>query len=135
MTADDAAARPRPEPGTVEVELLAPQVVMISLRGECDISTAPQLAEALARTRNSTDTLINLSACEFIDSTIIRLLSTAQHSGDARRGRLAVVTPSMESSVVRRVFDLMRLRDVFSVYETMEAAQKALGEQPEGGTV
>lgn len=125
---DDGGTAQRPMPGTVDVvtETDPPHIATISLLGDCDISTAPQLTDALARTRHSTHTLIDLCDCTFIDSTIVGFLYTAQREAEARGGRLAVVVPSNASSVVTRVFDLMRLRDVLSVHDTVEGARAAL---------
>jgi len=126
MAAEEAGATLRPEPGTVDVEIHAPHVATISLRGECDICTAPQLADALERTNQRTHAIIDLSDCEFIDSTIIGILNAAQRAQRERGGRLEVVLPSSASWIVNRVFALMRLREVLSVHESVEAARKTL---------
>ena len=125
MATDEAFASQGQLPGTVDVELHAPLMATVFLYGECDLRTAPELEDALALTRGSR-TLIDMSECEFIDSTIIGILASAQQNLDARSGRLAVLIPSAASSAVKRVFDLMCLRDVLAVYESAAEARKAL---------
>ena len=122
MAADEAGALQRPHQGSADVEIHTAQTATIKLRGECDISTAPQVADALARTRHA-NTIVDLSDCEFIDSTIVGVLISAQRDADARRGQLAVVLPPTANAVVNRVFDMLRLRDVFCVHASAEATQ------------
>ena len=122
----EAGAQLRPEPGTVNVEIHAPHIASIILRGECDISTAPRLADALERTNQRTHAIIDLSECEFVDSTIIGVLNAAHRTRDARGTRLEVVLPASASEIVNRVFALMQLRDILSVHDSAEAARTAL---------
>lgn len=47
---------------------------VISVVGELDLSTAPQLEECLQTATATTNVLVDLGACEFIDSTGIAVL-------------------------------------------------------------
>jgi anti-sigma B factor antagonist len=60
----------------------------LTLRGELDLGTAPQLEQALADANG--DVLLDLSGLTFMDSTGVRvLLEAAEH----RAGRLRIVPP------------------------------------------
>jgi anti-anti-sigma factor len=119
----------QPLPGTVEVGHLAPGLAVVCMRGEHDLSTQPQLMQALAQAASDSDVLVDLSECSFIDSSVIKALVAAQLDVTTRGDRLEVVFPSSGSSIVNRTFQLMRLRDVLSVHESVEEARDALDAQ------
>jgi anti-anti-sigma regulatory factor len=64
--------------------------------------------------------IVDLSACEFIDSTVISLLLHAQ--GEVVSERFAVVIPPGPGAVLR-VAELMQLESLFPVYASLENAQ------------
>lgn len=114
----------RSVPGTVTVafgELGA----HVALRGEWDISTQPQLTAALQPSRERQNVVIDLSECSFLDSTTIGMLITLDRELAANGGRLAVVLPPSQN-VVNRAFSLLRVREVLSVHDTLEASQLSL---------
>ena len=62
-------------PGEISVERGDSGVVVVSLTGEHDLSTAPALRELLeAEFEQSTPIVVNLSRAEFIDSSIIGVM-------------------------------------------------------------
>jgi anti-sigma B factor antagonist len=63
-------------------------VLVIDIRGELDLNTAPQLEELLAPALASGDSAvaIDLTGCEFIDSTGIALIVRAWQALDADGG-------------------------------------------------
>jgi anti-anti-sigma factor len=63
-------------------------VLVIGIRGELDLNTAPQLEELLAPALASGDSAvaIDLSECEFIDSTGIALIVRAWQALDGEGG-------------------------------------------------
>ena len=65
-----------PVPFEAKSELLDERIHQISVRGELDLGTAPDLAEQLraARDGGGHSILINLSDCEFIDSSGLALI-------------------------------------------------------------
>jgi len=82
--------------------------VTISLRGELDISSAPSLEDALTKLEGEAPGLIvvDLRGLEFMDSTGLRtLVSADQRARDAGR-RLAIVRGP---EAVDRVFNVTRL--------------------------
>jgi anti-anti-sigma factor len=99
----------------------------LSVRGELDLSTAPDLEgpleEALENDEGSV--LIDLSACEFIDSTGIALIVRAWqrlHSGE--NGRALVICSGNDQ--VRRVLEITGLELSIPVHGTREEALAAL---------
>jgi anti-anti-sigma factor len=77
MSPPDANPPPAPNPFELQDEELE-GVRVIAISGELDLSTAPRLEEPLeATTGADTALLIDLSECEFIDSTGIALIVRA----------------------------------------------------------
>lgn len=68
-----------PFPFEAKTERLAGPIQMISVVGELDLDTAPALEGELRRARNGDDgsVLIDLSGCEFIDSSGLALIIAA----------------------------------------------------------
>jgi anti-sigma B factor antagonist len=123
-----AEANERPErsvPGTVTVTFVASNSARVALRGEWDISTQPQLAEALQRSRGRQNIVIDLADCTFLDSTTIGMLITLDRELAADGGRLEVALPASQN-VVNRAFALLGVREVLSVHDTLETAQRSL---------
>jgi anti-sigma B factor antagonist len=114
-------------PPAIEVNVDSPpRVAVVTLRREHDLSTHPQIVAALERASGRPNVVVDLSECTFIDSTVIRALFVAHRDITARGDRLAVVLPVTGSSIVNRAFDLMRLRDVLLVHDSLGEALAAL---------
>lgn len=99
----------------------------ISVRGELDLSTAPDLEgpleEALEKDEGSV--LIDLSDCEFIDSTGIALIVRAwQRLDSGENGRALVICSHNEQ--VRRVLEITGLELSIPVHMTREDALAAI---------
>lgn len=87
--------------------------VVLRLRGELDLSSAPELERALANARleKPDRLLIDLSELEFMDSTGLALLVRAEQ--DSRQdGQRFHLSPG--SRQVRRLFDLTGIADRFT---------------------
>lgn len=100
---------------------------MIAVRGELDLSTAPDLEGPLdaAVDGGGSSVLIDLAECEFIDSTGIALIVRAwqQLDGNGRSSRLAICSPNHQ---VRRVLDVSGLDQSISVHATRDEGIAAL---------
>jgi anti-sigma B factor antagonist len=85
MSAQDEKAASSPKPFEVTGEELN-GVRVIAVSGELDLNTAPQLEERLEAALAAGDSglLIDLSRCEFIDSTGIGLIVRAWQRLDTR---------------------------------------------------
>lgn len=63
---------------------------VISVAGELDLSTAPRFEEHLRGAGAGARVVVDLSACEFIDSTGIALIVRAAQEGDGDGSRIAL---------------------------------------------
>ena len=100
----------------------------ISVRGELDLSTAPELEVPLDQTLESDEgsVLIDLTQCEFIDSTGIALIVRAwQRLQDGDNGRALVLCS--QNDQVRRVLEITGLELSIPVHTTRDEALAALG--------
>ncbi|HET7589734.1 MAG TPA: STAS domain-containing protein [Solirubrobacterales bacterium] len=116
-----------PVPFEVKIGDLEQGARTISVRGELDLSTAPELEgplnEALENDEGSL--LIDLSQCEFIDSTGIALIVRAWQrldSGDNGRG-LAICS---QNDQVRRVLEITGLELSIPVHTSRDEALAAI---------
>lgn len=103
-------------------------VQIIAVRGELDLSTAPALEGPLdaALTDGGASVLIDLSACEFIDSTGIALIVRAwQQLAGSENGSGKLVICS-HNDQVRRVLDISGLDQSIPVHATREEGLAAL---------
>jgi anti-anti-sigma factor len=106
------------------------QPTIISLSGELDIASAPELARVFASLASSDvrAVVVDLSALTFIDSTGISVLATAARETQARAGELIVAAPTSD---VRRLFEIVRFSEIVSLEDALPAALERLG----GGAV
>lgn len=116
-----------PAPFEVEVKDREHGVRTIAVRGELDLSTAPELEGPLEQTLENGDgsVLIDLSNCEFIDSTGIALIVRAWQrlDGDGT-GRSLVICSDNEQ--VRRVLEITGLELSIPVHGTRDEALAAM---------
>ena len=103
-------------------------IPVLVLRGEHDLSTAPDVrAHVEDAIRGEGDLVVDLSATDFIDSSILGVL-VAGYRGLARSEqprRFAVV--AVPGTPVTRLFDLVSVSDLIPVYTTRAEAVAALG--------
>jgi anti-sigma B factor antagonist len=99
----------------------------VSVRGELDLSTAPELEGPLDEVLDGGEgsVLIDLSGCEFIDSTGIALIVRAWQRLDAgENGRNLVICS--QNDQVRRVLEITGLELSIPVHLTRDDALAAL---------
>lgn len=116
-----------PVPFEVKVDDLEQGPRTISVRGELDLSTAPEfegpINEALEGGEGSL--LIDLSQCEFIDSTGIALIVRAwQRLEGGGNGRALVICS--QNDQVRRVLEITGLELSIPVHTTRDEALAAI---------
>jgi anti-sigma B factor antagonist len=105
-------------------------VQVIAVRGELDLHTAPQLEKSVDAAMESSDPslAIDLTACEFIDSTGIALIVRAWRqlsdgSDDEAAGRFALCGLSDQ---VQRLFQITGLESMIPMHDTLDEALAAL---------
>jgi anti-sigma B factor antagonist len=108
-------------------------VQVIAVRGELDLHTAPQLEESVeaALESNNPTLAIDLSACEFIDSTGIALIVHAwrQLSEDSDKAPAGSFALCGLSDQVQRLFQITGLESMIPMHNTLEEALAALNHQ------
>jgi anti-sigma B factor antagonist len=90
--------------------------VRLELMGELDISSAPVLEEALGRIEAGQPSLllVDLRGLEFMDSTGLRTLVSANQRARAQDRRLAIVRGPEQ---VDRIFSVTRLDERFEIVD------------------
>jgi anti-anti-sigma factor len=116
---DDGTAPAQP---SIEVEPLADEVAVVTLRGEHDLSTTLQLSAALEAACARPRVLVDLSQCAFIDSTVLALLLSAHSELVERDGRLELFLPSDPASNVHRLLKLSMIDTLLHLHESRSAA-------------
>jgi anti-anti-sigma factor len=116
-----------PAPFEVKVGGLEHGVRTISVRGELDLSTAPDLEGPLEQALESGEgsVLIDLTECEFIDSTGIALIVRAWQRLDGGEDARNLVLCS-QNEQVRRVLEITGLELSIPVHRTRDEALAAL---------
>jgi anti-anti-sigma factor len=117
-----------PTPFQVDVGAMIEGVRTIAVRGELDLSTAPDLEAPLERALDSGEgaILIDLSDCGFIDSTGIALIVRAwQRLSSGNNGRALGICSHNEQ--VRRVLEITGLELSIPVYASRDEAVAAIG--------
>jgi anti-sigma B factor antagonist len=117
-------------PFEIETQALGDGLQMLSVRGELDLDTAPKLKRELESLDASevTGLLVDLSQCDFIDSTGVALLVKAWKRLDivaaaGGRGRVVLCSPTAQ---VQRVLEITGLESSISVHPSRDAAENEL---------
>jgi anti-anti-sigma factor len=107
----------------VQVEFHAPRApgyaAVVSLLGEHDLATSDAIGGALEPLLGNV--LVDLSDCEFLDSTVIGLLLRQSERLKRDGHQLEVLLPA-SSETVGRVFDIAGLRSLLTVRDTVADA-------------
>lgn len=90
-----------------------PGVAVIAVAGECDLSQAGRLEEAVLRAGGSArEVILDLSALEFIDSTGLRTLWRGKQALDETGSSLVLARPS---TAILRVLTISNLDNQFEI--------------------
>ncbi|HSS04812.1 MAG TPA: STAS domain-containing protein [Solirubrobacterales bacterium] len=113
-------------PFAIESEQLNDGVHVFTVRGELDMNTAPELDRDLEDALSHGDALVmlDLSKCEFIDSTGIALIVRAwqrldRNAGGEGKGRLVLCCINHQ---VRRLLKITGVESSISMHEQRDAA-------------
>jgi anti-anti-sigma factor len=119
-----------PAPFEATAAQLDDGVCIVAVRGELDLSTAPDLEGPLedAISSGNASVLIDLSACEFIDSTgialIVRAWQRLDHGAEGNgKGRVVICS---DNEQVRRVLEITGLELSIPIHSTRDQALAAL---------
>lgn len=100
------------------------RVINLKIEGRLDALEAPGLREAIGEqlSEGPTSLIIDLSDVEFVDSAGLAALVKGMKDSRRGGGDLRIVSPKAEDAM--RVFKLTRFDKVFSMFDTLEAAQR-----------
>jgi anti-sigma B factor antagonist len=93
---------------------------VVSVRGEVDNDTAPQLRDALSAAfgGGASRVVVDLTETDFLDSSGLgALVGVSKQNAD--RGPLVLVCPKPN---LRKLFEISRLDEVLPVHDTLAAA-------------
>ncbi len=111
-----------PVPFEVKREELDDGISAFTVRGELDMGTAPELERGLESALSQSDVsiLLDLSECEFIDSTGIALIVRAWQQIDSEgSGRLVLCCVNHQ---VRRLLKITGVEGTIPMHEQRDAA-------------
>ena len=92
---------------------------VVRVSGELDLATCSELEVALEGVGAGAKVVIDLTECEFLDSSALHVLLGAAGRTDAAGGTLALVAPDPR---IRRVLEIASVDSRVPVHETREAA-------------
>lgn len=98
--------------------------VVLAVRGDVDIATAPALRAGLAAAvERYPVVVVDLRDVGFMDSTGLGILVASYNRAAARGGQLVVARPQR---IVRNALRLVQVDHVIDVYDTLDAAIAAV---------
>ena len=94
-------------------------VARVAVMGEVDLSTAPELKQALAEVidNGAHAVLVDLSEATFIDSTTLGVLMGAVKRLRPAGGELAIVCRDPN---IRRIFEITLLDRIFNIFDSAD---------------
>jgi anti-sigma B factor antagonist len=125
---EEQPGTPRTPVSRIEIEAHSAAVSIVTLRGEHDLHSWSEVTLAFANASQRPRVVVDLSACTFLDSSMLTALLVAAKELRKRGGALTVVIP--RRSAIRRIFEVMNVDALVAIHETRAAA---LAEMPEGG--
>ncbi len=117
------ASSPSAVPNRVEFEVDSQEAVIVVLFGEQDLGSLDKLHLALDRAvaHQTRCVLVDLTACTFMDSTVITALLSVHARVEAQLGSFGLVVPDSKTPPARTIA-LMRLDEAMHVHASREAA-------------
>ena len=105
----------------IEVDDSRPPHVVVGVRGEVDIATAPKLREKLVElaSRGAKQVIVDLDGVEFLDSTGLGVLIGGMKRLRGLDGDLTLVCTQPR---ILKVFEITGLNRAFIIHETVGAA-------------
>jgi anti-sigma B factor antagonist len=119
-----------PAPFDVQAEEIENGIRVFKVRGELDMNTAPELEQALEAALGEEEAaiMLDLSDCEFIDSTGIALIVRTwqrvdRGAGNGGKGRFVLCCVNHQ---VRRLLKITGVESSIALHEQRDAALDAL---------
>jgi len=98
-------------------------VVVVTVSGEIDLATAPEVARALESGDDASRVVVDLSEVTFLDSSALNALVHGQRELARQNVAFRVVSPA--DRAVRNVFDITHLTQPLSVVDSLDEALRS----------
>jgi anti-sigma B factor antagonist len=109
-------------------ERLAPHAAAVTVQGELDVYTAPDLEEALRGLGGEvTHVLVDLTELAFIDSAGVGLLTQWSKRLTAAGGVMMI---AIDTASIRKIFELTGLERYFVIHADAQVAAAELSRSP-----
>jgi anti-anti-sigma factor len=121
-----------PSPGVARVETVGDAVV-ITLEGEHDLATVELVQDGFKAAEASAARLlvVDLAACPFMDSTVVRALLLARERAHAAKRRIVLVVDDGDAG--RVVATVLRVSGIDRSFEIVPTRAAALGHDATDG--
>lgn len=122
-----------PELFAIDVSQPSKGLYVVSLTGEMDIATAPELPRRLETLHGAGphQIVVDLANLTFIDSTGINALAVAAKAIQGNGGEMTLVAPTPHT---QRVFEIVHLSEVVSIEQSLEDAISGAEQRARGGS-
>jgi anti-sigma B factor antagonist len=110
----------------IKTEQLSDDAYVVSLTGEVDLYTAPELKTQMLEViaDGSMDVIVDFTGTTFIDSTTLGVLVGGVKRLRTNEGQLSLVCSDRN---ITKIFEITGLDKVFTIYPTREEAVSAVG--------
>jgi anti-sigma B factor antagonist len=115
-----------PPPGPVTIEIVSATAAVVTLGGDHDVASIDAIDDAFRVAGAGRDLLVDLTACTFIDSTVIKLLLRTMRVLEATGARFELVIDPSPSGHVSRVATLMGISEVIPTHDTRSDGIRSL---------
>jgi anti-sigma B factor antagonist len=103
-------------------------IVVVSLNGEHDLSSAERVREALHSAAEARAMVIDLTGTQFVDSSVLGVLVEGYRGAEAAGRGFSLAIGRDPQAAVRRVLELTGITTVVAAHETPQAAVTATRE-------
>jgi anti-sigma B factor antagonist len=108
--------------GRIEAAVVDGGWPILTLSGEHDLSTAPELRARLHDLGDTSAVIIDLDQTTFVDSSILGVLVGGLRRARERDVPFGLVLGGDAHPAIRRIFELTGLHDVFPIFATRAEA-------------
>jgi anti-sigma B factor antagonist len=102
---------------TTEIEIHSATACIVTLRGEHDASSSEAVTMALTLARGYSNVLVDLSGCQFVDSSVINALLLASKRAREHGGGVELVVPT-DTTAVRRTLEIANVQMILPFHAT-----------------
>lgn len=112
----------------IDVKPVSSQISIISLEGEVDVYTAPQLKQQIIKLLDEgvKNIIVNLESVEYLDSTALGVLIGGLKRLREREGSLNLICTNNR---IKRIFEITGLDKIFNILTSEAEALNSLGDK------